>query len=162
MKTLHPSHVCSWLLADIIRKIAKFTQVFISYCLDPICITTLAIRTKALTSMIAATAPLRRTTEYQSLIGDFPEKLFQLRMESILKLDWDMVDAFLVTTFAAEEMPVSRSLTHDVLRKLQRKSSDKELRVRASFILKTFSQGIVEFALVISSHRSASNGLSVA
>lgn len=88
------------------------------------------LRTKVLMDMLSTTTPLRRMTEYQGSIGDFPEYLLRIRMDSIVKLEWEILDPFLVKFFATEEMPFSKAVVHTVLYRLQlRGTGDKTQQV---------------------------------
>jgi serine/threonine-protein kinase ATR len=127
---LIPRLKCQLFLADILRMTAELSKAFMLHCLDCSCSTTSTLRTKVLMDMLSTTTPLRRMIEYRGLIGDFPEYLLQIRMDSIVKLEWEILDPFLVKFFATEEMPFSKAVVHTVLYRLQlRGTGDKTQQV---------------------------------
>lgn len=135
MKTLVPSLKCQLFVADIVRSTAELSKSYMLYCLSPACSTTSAIRTRALLHLIDLTAPLRRLKEYRRLIGDFPEYMLQIRLESAVALNWELMDPFLVKTFANEEIPVSKALVHSVAYRLQmHEPSEEGYKVRSPMI----------------------------
>ena len=115
-----------WFLVDVTRRLGNLARLSVDYCLTAECSATAAVRTHALTSIVAISRS-SVVSEHRLLIMGLPERILQLRLESIMKLEWGIVDTMMSDILAAEAVPISTSMMHTALNRLEK--SDEALEV---------------------------------
>jgi len=138
LQTICPPLKCQWFLADIIRAVGGFSQDLLIYCLGPACPMPSAIRSKAITSLLSSTKPLRSLEGFRTSVTNLPERLLKIRLESGLKFEWDPVDIYLADSFKQDEPLGSRALIISVIHRLKMHNwlpTEISLRVRGVIFL---------------------------
>ncbi|KAF8165694.1 hypothetical protein B0H34DRAFT_690087 [Crassisporium funariophilum] len=118
MQSILPPLKCQWFFVDICRMIAEVARALYDHCLNPYCSTSSSIRTKCLTSIVLSTSALRCLPEYRGILGELPNNLLSLRLESG-KLDWNAVDSEFVEIFKKEDTCPPRALINVITLRLQ-------------------------------------------
>lgn len=132
VKTLAHPLKARWLLIDITRRIGNLSHLSVDYCLSAECSANAAVRTHALTSIVSI-GRSSTVSEYRALIIGLPERLLQLRLESVMKLEWKIVDTMISGILTNEEVSISTCLVHSALYRLE--TRDEALEVSESILI---------------------------
>ena len=138
VRTVRPALKCHYVLADVLRMTSDLAWSLLHYCMASTFPAAPAVRLHCITSIITATAPLRRVPEWKSSLGSLPQRTLHIRLEYGSMLDWSAVDTVLQDVFRGEcDLPISRELVHSAAVRLGNNCMADTLPVRFFLFIST-------------------------
>lgn len=139
-RTICPPFKYSWFLADIFRITSEQACSLLLYYMSSTCPTTSAVRLQCISRIIAVTNPLRQRLECKTILDTLPKRLFQLRLECLLELEWATIDPVLLDFFQSEcDLSIVKEMILLAIQKLGNVPTSNELRVCTLFIYFCFA-----------------------